>query len=92
LVYSTGKLITFISTLKNYERKHIANWKDVAVFQGEKNLVLNDYYLEIKKESSYIYRERRAVENVALWKLYYGDLPLKQGSGNIVWNFESQPP
>lgn len=61
----------------------ILQLKDVAVFQGE-NLVLNDISLEIKKGEFVYLIGKTGSGKSSFMKTLYGDLPLKQGSGNIV--------
>ncbi|SHJ50794.1 cell division transport system ATP-binding protein [Arenibacter nanhaiticus] len=76
------ELITFISTFKIMS-ENILQLTDVAVFQGE-NLVLNDISLEIKKGEFVYLIGKTGSGKSSLMKTLYGDLPLREGSGNIV--------
>ncbi|AWX43583.1 Methionine import ATP-binding protein MetN [Flagellimonas maritima] len=61
----------------------IVKLKDVAIFQNE-NLILNKITLEVKKgEFVYIIGKTGSGKS-SFMKTLYADIPLKQGSGNVV--------
>ncbi len=61
----------------------ILKLQDVAVFQNE-NLILKDISLEVKKgEFVYIIGKTGSGKS-SFMKTLYADIPLKQGSGNVV--------
>ncbi|MEC3965219.1 cell division ATP-binding protein FtsE [Flagellimonas halotolerans] len=61
----------------------IVKLKDVAVFQNE-NLVLNNIDLEVKKGEFVYVIGKTGSGKSSFMKTLYADLPLKQGSGEVV--------
>nr|WP_297783791.1 ATP-binding cassette domain-containing protein [uncultured Allomuricauda sp.] len=61
----------------------IVKLQDVAVFQNE-NLVLNHIDLEVKKGEFVYVIGKTGSGKSSFMKTLYADLPLKQGSGNVV--------
>jgi len=61
----------------------ILELKDVAVFQKE-SLVLNEVSLDIKKGEFVYLIGKTGSGKSSFMKTLYGDLPLRQGEGNIV--------
>ncbi len=61
----------------------IVKLEDVAVFQNE-NLILNNIDLEVKKGEFVYVIGKTGSGKSSFMKTLYGDLPLKQGSGNVV--------
>ena len=61
----------------------ILELKDVGVFQKE-NMVLNEVSLDIKKGEFVYLIGKTGSGKSSFMKTLYGDLPLRQGEGNIV--------
>jgi len=61
----------------------IVKLKDAAVFQNE-NLVLNHIDLEVKKGEFVYVIGKTGSGKSSFMKTLYADLPLRQGSGNVV--------
>ncbi|MDC6362573.1 MULTISPECIES: cell division ATP-binding protein FtsE [Flavobacteriaceae] len=61
----------------------IVKLEDVAVFQNE-NLVLKDIDLEVKKGEFVYVIGKTGSGKSSFMKTLYADIPLKQGSGNVV--------
>ncbi len=61
----------------------ILELKDVAIFQKE-NLILNEVNLNIQKGEFVYLIGKTGSGKSSFMKTLYGDLPLRQGSGNIV--------
>lgn len=61
----------------------IVKLKDVAVFQSE-NLILTNIDLEVKKGEFVYVIGKTGSGKSSFMKTLYSDLPLKQGSGNVV--------
>lgn len=64
----------------------IVKLQDVAIFQSE-NLVLNHIDLEVKKGEFVYVIGKTGSGKSSFMKTLYADLPLKQGTGNVV-NFD----
>ncbi|THV60120.1 ATP-binding cassette domain-containing protein [Flagellimonas alvinocaridis] len=61
----------------------IVKLEDVAIFQNE-NLVLKDIDLEVKKGEFVYVIGKTGSGKSSFMKTLYADIPLKQGSGNVV--------
>ncbi|MDC6366723.1 MULTISPECIES: cell division ATP-binding protein FtsE [Flavobacteriaceae] len=61
----------------------VVKLKDAAVFQNE-NLILNHIDLEVKKGDFVYVIGKTGSGKSSFMKTLYADLPLKQGSGNVV--------
>lgn len=75
--------MTETAGIKNTEPESILELRNVSIFQKE-NLVLNNVSLEVKKGEFVYLIGKTGSGKSSFMKTLYGDLPLKEGEGNIV--------
>ena len=62
---------------------HVLELKDAAIYQGD-NLVLSDVSVSIEKGEFVYLIGKTGTGKSSFMKTLYGDLPLREGAGNIV--------
>ena len=62
---------------------HVLHLKDASIYQGE-NLVLSDVSVSVEKGEFVYLIGKTGTGKSSFMKTLYGDLPLKEGEGNIV--------
>ncbi|WP_310990976.1 cell division ATP-binding protein FtsE [Aequorivita marina] len=62
---------------------HVLQLKDAAIYQGE-NLILSDVSVSVDKGEFVYLIGKTGTGKSSFMKTLYGDLPLQEGSGNIV--------